>query len=158
MYNKFGATNKQTNRGSLYTDRAACEKCGDAIHTAHLQFPTRPAWRTSLEGAVQKKVEEITDCLQVQRIAHADLRPKNITAKVGERRYMTMSGCETVLSLIDFDMVDEVRYPPSFNPQIPWPTGYEKVGRGDGKVGRGDDRTLPDSWWDALVQPASFNE
>jgi len=103
--------------------------------------------------AVRKKLEEIIDCLQGQKMVHADMRPKNIMVNVDGQRGMVMSESKPVLKMIDFDwagMVGEACYPPLLNPKIRWPSGA----KGYAKVGEGDDRILLDSWWDAFVQPA----
>jgi len=107
----------------------------------------------NMAGAVRKELEKIVDCLQERGMVHADLRPKNIMAKVDEQHRITISEDEPILSVIDFDlagMVDEACYPPFLNPQVPWPTGTEDYG----KVGRNDDRILLENWWDTFVQPA----
>ena len=107
-----------------------------------------------MADAVRKRLEEIVDCLQTQRMVHADLRPTNILVKVDGQCHVAMPEGKPVLSLIDFDwsgMVDEARYPPFLNPRIPWPTET----KGYAKVGQDDDRNLLDIWWGTFIQPAN---
>jgi hypothetical protein len=101
--------------------------------------------------AVRKKLEEIVDLLQGQKMVHTDLRPKNIMVKVDKDGDIVMSEDKPILSLIDFDwsgMVDDVHYPPFLNPTLPWPTGVKAYQR----VGENDDRILLHNWWDRFVQ------
>ena len=103
---------------------------------------------------VRKRLDEIVDCLQAERMVHADLRSTNILVKVDGQCQVAMAEGKPVLSIIDFDwsgLVDEARYPPFLNPRIPWPTET----KGYAKVGQDDDRTLLNSWWDSFIQPAS---
>jgi hypothetical protein len=105
------------------------------------------------EDAVRKKLENIIDLLQKQKMVHTDLRPKNIMIKVdGNRKIMAKGGLS--LSVIDFDwagLVDEVCYPPFLNKKVLWPPGAKAYQ----KVGKDDDKILFDNWWGAFVKGQS---
>jgi hypothetical protein len=103
------------------------------------------------ETAVRKKLENIIDCLQSNKMVHADLRPKNIMIKVDRKRGIIMAEGEPTLSVIDFDWagpVDEACYPPLLNPKILWPAGAKAYQ----KVGKDDDKILLNNWWHAFVK------
>ncbi|PVG00171.1 hypothetical protein CPB86DRAFT_755649 [Serendipita vermifera] len=105
----------------------------------------------SMANAVRNKLENIVDSLQDQQMVHADLRPTNIMVKVDRENNILTHNNEPILRVVDFDWsgkVNEVRYPPTLNPNIPWPTGagpYEKVGENH-------DRVLLNNWWDKFVK------
>jgi hypothetical protein len=103
------------------------------------------------ETVVRTKLERVIDHLQSNGMVHADLRPKNIMIKVDQNHDIIMAEDEPTLSVIDFDWagtVDKACYPPLLNKKIPWPTGAKAYQ----KVGKEDDRTLLNNWWDAFVK------
>jgi hypothetical protein len=102
------------------------------------------------ETVVRKELEKIVDCLESNKMVHADLRPKNIMIKVDQNRDIIMAEDKPTLSVIDFDWagpVDEACYPPLLNKKIPWPTGAKAYQ----KVGKHDDEILLNNWWGAFV-------